>query len=178
LAKLAALDGKLVWQKQFGDAADQTLTLNGVISDPGGNIFIAGSLNGVINFGPGNVWTSAGSSDVFVAKFTTNGATSWSERFGDPGTQIPYALSIDPTGGPVIVGVYQGTILSGASTISSPDPNALSGFVAKFGNGGSTTWLKDVGAFPNKVAVDGQNNIVLTASFSGSINLGGACVSI
>lgn len=177
IAKLSGLTGSSIWQKQFGDAADQFLTGDGLITDPGGNIFVVGALNGVINFGPGNVWTSAGGTDVFVAKLTSGGSVSWSERFGDAGTQQAYAIAIDSAGGPVVTGIYQGQIISGAKILSTPNPNTLSSFVAKFDNGGGTTWLNDMSAIPYRVAVDAQNDILIGTSFTGSVSFGGATLT-
>ena len=66
LMKLTA-GGAPVWSRSFGDAADQLAY--GVATDGTGNVFVVGDLNSATDFGQGAL-VSAGSSDVFVAKFT------------------------------------------------------------------------------------------------------------
>ena len=67
------------WSERHGDAADQ----NGasLAADPAGNVYVAGYFQGEIDLGGGPL-TSAGSTDVFLAKFSADGTHMWSKRFG------------------------------------------------------------------------------------------------
>ena len=56
----------------------------GVALDPDGNIIITGSFTGRVDFG-GGALVSAGSTDIFVAKYTQDGVHVWSRRFGGVG---------------------------------------------------------------------------------------------
>ena len=67
LAKFKSL-GTPVWSKRFGDAQSQTGV--GVAADASSNILMAGDFSGSLDFGGGLSLTSAGGSDVFVAKFS------------------------------------------------------------------------------------------------------------
>jgi hypothetical protein len=65
---LAKLDpsGVHVWSKRFGDTKDQHGV--GVATDVSGNVLLTGYFSGSVDFG-GGALSSAGSSDIFVAKF-------------------------------------------------------------------------------------------------------------
>jgi hypothetical protein len=58
--------GAHLWSRGFGDAADQVAA--GVAIAPKGDVIIAGSFYGSIDFGGGPL-VSAGMADIFVARF-------------------------------------------------------------------------------------------------------------
>jgi hypothetical protein len=57
--------------------------------DGAGNVVIAGTFQGTENFGTGPL-VSAGSWDIYVAKYSVSGAPVWSRRFGGAGDEIAY----------------------------------------------------------------------------------------
>lgn len=59
-------DGGHIWSKSFGDASDQSA--RSVTCDGSGNVVVTGDFYGSTNFG-GGALTSAGSRDIFIAKF-------------------------------------------------------------------------------------------------------------
>ena len=66
LVKLDA-NGSHLWSKRFGDSAIQTGV--SVVADKANNPVVAGQFYGTVDFGNGTL-VSAGSSDIFVAKFS------------------------------------------------------------------------------------------------------------
>ena len=73
-------NGNHQWSKLFGDAKDQSIA--SVAVDAAGNVLLAGTFAGSIHFG-GAMLTSAGGTDIYVAKLTQAGEHVWSSRFGD-----------------------------------------------------------------------------------------------
>jgi len=73
--------GEVLWSRVFGDGADQLAT--SVAVDSAGSIYVAGSAEGVTDFGAGPL-SSAGATDVFVMALTSSGDTLWSQMFGGP----------------------------------------------------------------------------------------------
>jgi hypothetical protein len=76
--------------------------LGGITSDAGGNIYITGTFNTTVDFDHGagtQNRTSAGGSDLFVAKYTSGGAFSWVRTFGGTGEEYATGnfLEIDNT---------------------------------------------------------------------------------
>jgi len=67
----------------------------GVAVDGSGNPYVTGTIGGTINFGSG-VLTSAGSSDVFVAKLKpANGLARWSDAGGGAGPDMARGIAFD-----------------------------------------------------------------------------------
>jgi hypothetical protein len=60
-----------------------------------------------LDFGDGPL-TSAGSGDIFVAKYSTTGAYQWAKRFGDVEQQYATAVAIDSSGNVVVAGIFLG----------------------------------------------------------------------
>lgn len=66
MAKFAGANGKPLWGKRFGDAAEQMGV--GIAVDPMGYTFVVGNFDGILDLGLGPL-VSAGNFDVFAAKF-------------------------------------------------------------------------------------------------------------
>jgi hypothetical protein len=171
IAKLAP-DGDHVWSKAFGDATAQSGIAVAVDGD--GNVFATGAFAGTVNFGGGDL-TSAGSTDVFVARLTSAGEHAWSRRFGDASGQTGIALSVDASGGPVIAGSFSGSVNFGGTTLTSA--GSTDGFVAKLDAAGIHAWSRSFGGTgtdsSNGVAVHGAGDVVVTGGFQGSADFGG-----
>lgn len=116
LVKLDSM-GNHVWSRRFGDGADQMGT--GVVTDGSGNVALYGSFAGTLAFGSLPV-TSAGTSDVFVAKLDPSGSTSyWVERFGSAMAEGAATIAIDGAGASFIAGFFPGSIVFGGTTLNS-----------------------------------------------------------
>ena len=117
-----------LWSKRFGDASSQVG--NSVATDASGNVIVTGSFQGTVNFG-GDTLTSAGSDDIFVAKFDAAGVHQWSQRFGDATSQVGQSVATDASGNVIVTGSIQGTVNFGSGTLTSAGTTDI--FVAKFG---------------------------------------------
>ena len=67
---------------------------NAVTTDTQGNIFVAGSVNGVID----GTQTSGGGSDAYFTKLDSNGNVVYSQQFGGAGDQSATAIQVDNQG--------------------------------------------------------------------------------
>ena len=72
---VAKLGPKLeyVWAESFG-SSDNSLGLSSAAADPSGNVFVTGSIQGTVSFGPVTLQAPALGSTLFVAKLDANGA--------------------------------------------------------------------------------------------------------
>lgn len=94
-------DGKPLWAKQFGDQNTQDNCEVALGDD--GRITIAGRWKGAFALG-GDVIDSAGTEDVFVAQFDTDGAHLWSKKLGYvPNLHLGNVL-VHSSGDAVVVG--------------------------------------------------------------------------
>jgi len=175
LVKYSA-NGAFLWSKSFGDTKAQNAF--GVATDAQGRVAITGSFIGDLQFG-GDLLTSAGVADVFVAVFDTDGGHVWSKRFGDAAAQTGKAIAFGPLGEVVIAGDAAGTVDFGGGGLVTA--GATDVFVASFDAAGAPLWSKvfgnNVAQVANAVALDSVGNVVVAASFAGTINFGGGALT-
>lgn len=168
--------GNHLWSRSFGDAGYQAIP--SVAIDASGEIVLAGTLIGTCDFGGGPL-VDAGGGDVFIAKFTADGAHVWSRRFGDANMQTAGALAVDAAGNVVIAGSFWGTTdFGGGPLVSAGNADV---FVASFDADGAHAWSRRFGdadyQFASGVAIDGAGNAAVTGAFYGSIDFGDGAFS-
>ena len=176
VAKLAP-DSSFMWSKAFGDTMDQEGT--SIAADPEGNVLVTGFFFGKADFGGGVPLTSAGESDIFVAKLAPDSSPVWSKAFGDAAYQEGTSIAADPKGNVLVTGFFYGKSdfdFGGGVPLTSP--GGSDAFVAKLAPDSSPIWSKGFGgdaADPDitSIAVDPLSNVLVTGSFFGTVDLGG-----
>src|SRR5262249_40878443 len=84
--------GTLSWVKNFGGSSDDFAY--GVVPDSQNNIIVVGAFKGTVDFG-GVSLTSAGNSDIFLAKYSPSGGLLWAKRFGGTWDDWGTAVAVD-----------------------------------------------------------------------------------
>jgi hypothetical protein len=171
LVKLTSTGGH-VWSKKFGDGLDDTGVA--VATDASDNVIVTGYFNGTITFGVSPL-TSAGSTDVFLAKFTSAGTHAWSRRFGNINPDRGGSLAVAPNGDVVVGGEFQGSVTFGGGALTSV--GGMDGFVARYNSSGTYLWSRAFGAAGDDavsgLATDANGATIVTGSVSGDADLGG-----
>lgn len=162
-----------LWSQRFGDEGGQEGW--SVAVDGSGNVVLAGHFRGTVDFG-GDLLTSAGSDDIFVAKFDQDGNHIWSQRFGDSEYQRTRCVAVDGSGSLLLTGEFAGTVDFGGGILTSPgDLNSI--FLVKFDPDGVHLWSKRFGDEESQqgwsVAADEDGNVLLTGFIFGTANFGG-----
>jgi hypothetical protein len=180
LAKLHGDSGAHTWSRSMGGANGDAA--NTVAIDLNGDIVAAGNFAGTVDFGAGEgaELQSAGNYDVWLGKYTaSSGAYVFAERYGSPSNDFGIDLGLTDQGDMFLVGSFQGTVNFGGQQdlVASPGTNAV--FVARFSIAGTHAWSKGfegamIAQSANGVSVDLEENIAVTGSFCGTVNLGGA----
>ena len=118
LAKYNSL-GNHSWSKVFsGSVVADAAFAQGLAVDGNSNILITGYFQGNANFG-GQTLTSAGSHDVFAAKYSAAGAHSWSQRFGGFGLDQGKAIVADPGNNVILSGYINSGVSFGGPTLTN-----------------------------------------------------------
>jgi integrase len=171
-------NGLLLWAKGGGTFAAGF----GIAVDASGNSYVTGTFTLTAIFGPGEAnqttLTSAGGSDVFVAKYNSNGALVWAKRAGGTaGTttgDTARSVAVDTSGNSYVTGQFLGTAIFGAGEPNQTTLTAFSSsdfdiFVAKYDLNGLLLWAKGAGGFAFEqglgIAVDSSGNSFVTGSF-------------
>ncbi|WP_437806013.1 hypothetical protein [Sorangium sp. So ce1078] len=164
--------GNVLWTQRFGDAADQRA--GAVAADAAGNVLLTGALQGSADFG-GGPRTSAGGSDVFVAKLSAGGAHLWSQRFGGTGEERGKAIGSGGTAGTIVVaGDFEEAIDLGGGPLSSAGGKDI--FAAQLDASGGHAWSRRFGDASDQeveaITVDGGGTSIITGSFAGTLVFG------
>jgi hypothetical protein len=168
--------GVPVWSKRFGDAMAQTAAR--VAVDAQGNSIVVGDFAGKIDFG-GGLLTSAGATDVFLAKFDSAGVLLWAKSFGNVAAQNGFDVAFAPNGDVVFTGAFAGMINLGGGALTSAGQTDL--FVGRYDSTGAFLWGKrfgDAAAQAGKgITVDAQNNVIITGDMAGKVDFGGGLLT-
>ncbi|MBW2736622.1 MAG: SBBP repeat-containing protein [Deltaproteobacteria bacterium] len=160
------------WSKRFGSTgADYAL---GVTVDANGNLTFTGYFHGAINFG-GNVLTSAGDNDIFLANYDRQGAHRWSKRFGGALNETGKDVAIDKSNNIFLVGQCESATNFGGGNLTGQ--NGTDVFLASYDASGAHRWSKRfVGSsydYARGLAVDASGSIAITGYIQGTTEFGG-----
>lgn len=163
------------WVRRVGGTGVDNI--NG-ISISGTDVYITGSFNGTANFNTpfsfvNNNLISAGSTDIFLAKFNTSGTFLWTRRAGGTGGDV--ANSVAASGTDIyITGSFNGTAnfntpsANGSSEITAIGNTDI--FIAKFNSSGVVQFQRRAGSTGNDVSrgiVVALNGVYITGEFTG-----------
>ncbi len=168
------------WAKSIGSAGDDIGY--SITTDAFSNVYITGSFAGTADFDPGvgtQTLTSVGGSDIFFAKYNSNGNYLWAKSIGSSGDDIGYGITTDAFGNFAITGNFRGTadfdpgsgsqILTNTNSTTNTNFNI---FFAKYDSNGSYIWAKSIGFIgygggeSNSIDADASGNIYITGSFN------------
>ena len=188
LAKYAP-NGTNLWAIRAGGTQPDLAIPGGLWLDASNNIHVCGNFRGTADFDPGPASanrTSAGDSDVFVAKYSSSGAFVWAATFGGPNGDNAHRLCVDNAGGVYVTGWYGGTADfdpgAGVSNLTTTGTSgALEPYIAKFNSSGTLAWARGIGCTADGttawslgtcIAPDGLGNFVATGRFFGTGTFG------
>jgi hypothetical protein len=161
---------KLIWCKRFGDAAEQQGTAVAVA--PGGDVLVAGSFSGSIDFGDGPR-IAAGQTFLFVARFSPTGEIVWSKAYGSQGYARATGVAVDPGGDILITGYFKGLLKFTNKDKHEADKDE-DVFLARLDPDGNHRWSLTFGdALDQKalgVSVDAAGNALIAGSYAGDID--------
>jgi hypothetical protein len=175
VAKLSSTGG-VTWASRFGGAS--TDSGRSVAVDSSGNVYVTGSFRSSMTMGSYTLST-AGSSDVFVAKLSSTGGVTWASRFGGASWDYGNGVAVDSSGNACVAGYFSSSMTMGAYTLTNAGWSDV--FVAKLNSTGGVTWASRFrGAswdYGNGVAVDSSGNACVAGYFSSSMTMGAYTLS-
>ncbi len=160
-----------------------------VAVDKQNNVYVTGSFQGTVDFDPSSGvknLASAGSDDVFIAKYKQDGTLIWAESVGGTAADDPSAIAVDKDGNVSIVGTFYSPSLdadpgSGVFIINSPSNFGF--FTIHLDTNGAFLWANafvvpandilgptQIGNY--RVTTDSEDDVITTTAFAFPITVG------
>lgn len=147
----------------------------GVAVDANTNAVIAGLFNGIAQFGSNQI-TSKGLSDIFVCKYSSEGALIWAKGWGGSLEDAATATAVDTNGNVFITGFYRGDVSLGGKALTPSPGNSLNAFIAKLNSSGDVQWARGIGNSGDDrgfgVTTDLEGNSYVSGSFQSTVSFG------
>jgi hypothetical protein len=174
----ACVDSDHRWSRSFGTIHPETASA--VAADAEGSIYLAGSFAGDgLDLGDGPL-PHVEHSDVFLAKFSSDGELLWAHGHGGEGNEAIEDLATVGASGFVVTGPFdlQGLDLGGGPLQTNGGKDI---FVARFDADGGHVWSAAYGGSAEEkvrgIAVDPEGGVFLAGSFSSqNIDFGGGAL--
>jgi hypothetical protein len=168
--------GKLLWARRAGGPGDATGIGDAgveIATDRHGNGYVTGSFTGVAIFGPGEanqtVLSSAGLTDMFLAKYAPDGALLWARSAPNLNFGAGLGIATDRRGNSYVTGQARGPTTFGAGERNATVIDGTGLFVAKYNAAGALLWAKGTGgegsATGGVIATDVRGNSYVTGNF-------------
>jgi hypothetical protein len=163
--------GQHLWSKSMGNSFDD-LAIS-VAVDSSDNLLFTGSFEDTVNLGGADM-VAVGRSDMFVAKFDTNGKHRWSTSFGSKDKDWGNSIATDEFGNAYITGWFWFGLKVGETELkSNGKEDAL---LMKLSAAGQPIWAKSFGSdsrdMGKAVAVDAKGGVVTIGSYNREVDLG------
>ena len=122
-----------------------------VAVDASSNSYVTGQFGFQISAGTSTL-IGTNSMDLFIAKYTPNGALVWLKTTGGAlGTEVANGIKPDPFGNIYITGVIYGSAcVIGSDTYASAN-NSQDAFIAKLDSNGVFLWSRSLGSTGNEI---------------------------
>ena len=127
-----------------------------IATDQNGNVFVAGSFTGSAHVAD-TFLTGYGSSEAFIAKYTSEGEFLWARVISGPEEDIARGLVTDNLGNAFVVGHFTDTVVfsvSDSDTIAAKSEGQQDVFVAKYSSDGTLVWHLTGGGLGNDTGTD------------------------
>jgi hypothetical protein len=165
-------DGAPLWSRSLGGIYEENVT--NVAADGAGNVYVAGTFRGTIDFGGGALEGDGSGDDLFVAKLAPDGSHLWSKRLGSASYDSLITMSVNAQGDVALAG----SVGAAADFGDGPMDLGYSLFVAKLGADGTVAYAVPFTSGPNyaysvTLALDSAGAIVAAANFYGNDGIEG-----
>lgn len=173
-------EGNILWARTISSTSHSVAA--SVTTDDMGNVYISGSVKGIVNFGNINKTKNVGQNEAgFITKFNKNGDEVWTFVLNNNGTNwIIRDLSVDLYGNVFYTGARYGSVSKILNKTIYGDT-----FVSKLNINGKLNWYDDIVTGEYSVAsdtggrsieVDNFGNCILTGIHKGSTNFQGTYI--
>ncbi len=165
-------DQQYLWSAAFISSLQSYAT--DVDVDFSENILVSGEYTGTVDLDPGASTTnasSAGDSDIFVAKLDSNGNHLWSASFGGLASDSAQAIASDSLGNVYVAGTVQSPSVDFDPGPGSVNSSGAGIFVLKLDSAGNFVWMRHISSASGgatDLLIDSNGDMVVAGGFEDS----------
>jgi hypothetical protein len=119
--------------------------------------------------------TSAGRTDIFLAKYSSSGDVQWAKRFGGKTDDLAKGIAVAPSGNLFLTGSFSDTADLGGTLLAAKGSSDI--FISKYTSDGKLQWAHNAGGTAygegEAIAFDAGENVYATGKFFDTVNIGG-----
>ncbi len=167
------------WAGSISGSANEVC--NSISKDANGNVYVAGYFEGSVDFDPNpnisSIKSSAGSRDLFMAKYDNAGIHQWSVRMGSTGVDEAKFIKVNPTNGDIyLVGTFQNTVDFdfGSPTATLSAAGGYDIFFARYSAAGSLLYARRIGntniELVDAVDINSSGELIMLGRFTGTVD--------
>ncbi|NEO53334.1 MAG: hypothetical protein F6K54_09725 [Okeania sp. SIO3B5] len=153
----------------------------GIATDSNNNVWATGEFEESIDIdgdGTDDLTSNSGSSDIYIAKFDSNGNLLFAKNMGGTGYDIGYGIATDSNDNVWATGQFwEGMDIDGDGTDDLMSNGIYDSYVAKFDSNGNFLLAQNIGGSDfdhsegNGIATDNNGNVWVTGQFQGNIDI-------
>jgi len=173
-------NGTIAWERKW--RSPFPALGEGIAVFSNGSVVVAGHFSSSATFGEEILLTSAGSTDLFLAKYNSEGDLSWALSDGGPQLDAAFGVAVSADDSILVTGTFEQRARSGGSTFGEGTRRATltsqgeDVFVVKYNPDGSLAATTSAGGPEtdrgNAITTLPDGSVVVTGSFNGSATFG------
>lgn len=156
--------GQLLWVKQLGSIGEDLG--KDIAINTNGDLFITGHYRNTLYYDNDSL-TSAGNTDVFVAKLDLQGNISWIKSMGNAGFETGTSIACDLLGNSYVAGTFEDSLAVDNQNLQTY--GSLNNFILKLNPSGTLSWHNSLSTptFDNlkDIQLDANGNVYLVGHF-------------
>jgi len=171
-------NGNFIWANKIG-GSDNDEGFGIAVSNTN-DVFVTGYFADTVDFDPGlgiaNLFATLNNSDIFIAKYDSNGNYIWANGIGGTSYDFGKDLVLDELNNVYITGSFKNTadFNPGVGIANLSSSGDLDVFFAKYDSNGNYVWAKSFGGLDidksNCINIDYLGNIYLTGRYEGTVD--------
>jgi hypothetical protein len=161
-------NGNVIWAKREGYTGLEITY--GMTSDPAGNTYITGFYGQFTGIFGNDTLSSAGSADVFIAKYDPAGNELWAKSGGGVGQDVGKSVAVSDNGNVYVTGYFWSpSVTFGSFTLTGTGTNNT--FLVKYDAAGTVLWAKSFHeTIPYNMVADTMQNIYMSGAMYSDIS--------
>jgi sugar lactone lactonase YvrE len=174
-------DGNVLWAARIGGTIYEYGY--GIAVDSDGNVYVVGVYysNPIYLYDKDGVarksLANSGNSDVYIAKYSTDGNVTWATRIGGTSYNSGYSIAVDSDGNVYVTGYYRSNPVylyneNGTTGTTLATSGSNDAYIAKYSTVGNLTWATKIGGTTSDIgygiAVDSDGNVYVTGHYQSS----------